>query len=134
MSLLNSLSQINYLAVLVAGVCHMVVGLVWFQPPLFGRAWVALTKQELKPAVRWVAAGFFGHLLIALALAALIVVTDATVPGALLVAVFVWLCFVVTLELGELIWEKIPFKLFLLRIGDHLIGLSLAGAILAVWR
>jgi hypothetical protein len=112
----------------------MAVGLVWFQPLLFGRAWAALTKQELKPAVRWLVPGFFGHMLIALALAMLIVVTDATIPGALLVGVFVWLCFVVTLELGELIWEKIPVRLFLIRIGNHLVALCVASLILGVWR
>ena len=48
--------------------------------------------------------------------------------------VLVWIGFVVTLEIGELIWEKIPFKLFLIRVGGHLVALSVAGAILAVWR
>lgn len=42
--------------------------------------------------------------------------------------------FVVTLETGELIWEKIPPKLFLIRIGNHLVALGLAGIILAIWR
>jgi hypothetical protein len=46
----------------------------------------------------------------------------------------VWLGFVVTLEVGELIWEKIPFRLFAIRIGNHLVALGIAGAILAVWR
>jgi len=41
---------------------------------------------------------------------------------------------VVTLEIGELIWEKIPFKLFMIRVGNHLVALTLAGIILAVWR
>ena len=40
----------------------------------------------------------------------------------------------VTLEIGELIWEKIPFKLFMIRVGNHLVALTLAGIILAVWR
>jgi hypothetical protein len=41
---------------------------------------------------------------------------------------------VVTLEIGELIWEKIPFKLFMIRVGNHLVALTLAGIIPAVWR
>jgi hypothetical protein len=57
-----------------------------------------------------------------------------TVAGGIAVAALVWLGFVVTLEVGELIWEKIPFRLFLIRIGNHLVALSVAGAILAVWR
>jgi hypothetical protein len=35
---------------------------------------------------------------------------------------------------GELVWEKIPFRLFLIRLGDQLLTLSLAGAILALWH
>ena len=128
-------SHINLLAVLVAGICHMAVGLVWFQRALFGRAWSELTQQDLKPAVRWLVPGFIGHILIALALAAIIAVASATTIGqSLLVALFVWLCFVVTLELGELIWEKIPVKLFLIRIGNHLVALSAASLVLAIWK
>ena len=41
---------------------------------------------------------------------------------------------IVPLELGELTWEKIPVKLFLIRCSHHLIALALIGAILAVWR
>jgi hypothetical protein len=57
-----------------------------------------------------------------------------TVMGGITVGVLVWIGFVVTLEIGELIWEKIPFKLFMIRVGNQLVGLSLAGIILAVWR
>ena len=38
------------------------------------------------------------------------------------------------LEIGELIWEKIPFKLFLIRIGNQLVGFIITGIILAVWQ
>jgi len=36
------------------------------------------------------------------------------------------------LEYGELVWEKIPFKLWLVRVGNQLVGLAITGAILAV--
>jgi hypothetical protein len=57
-----------------------------------------------------------------------------TVMGGIAVGVLVWIGFIVTLEIGELVWEKIPFKLFMIRVGNQLVGLSLAGIILAVWR
>jgi len=44
----------------------------------------------------------------------------ANVTGGIAVAILIWIGFVVTLETGELIWEKISYKLFLIRIGDHL--------------
>jgi hypothetical protein len=57
-----------------------------------------------------------------------------TVVGGIIVSVLLWVGFVVTLEIGELILEKIPFKLFMIRVGNQLVGLGLAGIILAVWR
>lgn len=129
------LSDINVLAVLVAGLIHMVVGLVWFARPFFGRAWIQLTGKDLEPDPRWIAAGILGHQVIALALAAVVSLADAsTVAGGLGVAVLVWAGFVVTVEVGELIWERIPFRLFLIRCGNHLVALGLASIILAVWR
>ncbi len=130
-----SLWNINWLAVLIAGIAHMLIGLVWYLPGLFGNEWMKLTGKDLKPASQWMAAGFIGHLSIALVLALVINLAGAsTVIGGIAVGVLIWAGFIVTLEIGELIWEKIPFRLFLLRIGNHLAALSSAGAILAVWR
>jgi hypothetical protein len=135
MSLTTGFSDINLLAVLTAGVAHMVTGLVWYTPKLFGNAWVELTGKDLRPARQWLVAGIIGHQVIALALAVIVRLADATtVAGGIAVAALVWLGFVATLEVGELIWEKIPFRLFLIRIGNHLVALGIAGAILAVWR
>ena len=129
------LQDINLLAVLVAGVAHMVTGLVLFQPKLFGNAWARLTGQELKPATQWIAAGIIGHQVIALVLAMIVYLANATTAAeGAIVGILVWIGFVVTLEIGELIWEKIQFKLFMIRIGNHLAALTIAGEILAVWR
>jgi hypothetical protein len=130
-----NLSSINILAVLVAAIVHMATGLIWFQPKVFGDAWSKLAKADLKPSSRWLPVGLVGHLLIALVLAIIINLAGATtVVEGLFIGILIWLGFIVTLEIGELIWEKIPFNLFLIRVGNHLIALGLAGIILAVWR
>jgi hypothetical protein len=135
MSLATIFSNINLLAVLVAGIVHMATGLIWYQPKFFGNTWANLTRAELKPAPQWLAAGLIGHQVIALVLAIIVTLANATTAlGGIAVGGLVWLGFVVTLEIGELIWEKIPVKLFMIRIGNHLVALSLAGSILAVWR
>jgi uncharacterized protein (DUF697 family) len=113
----------------------VLAGLVWYMPKVFGTAWAELTGKDLKPARQWLVAGLIGHLAIAFVLAVIVELAHVTtVLGGLVVAAFVWMGFIVTLEIGELIWEKIPFKLFLIRIGEHLLSLGLAGMILAVWR
>jgi hypothetical protein len=135
MVLTTSLLDINLLAVLVAGIVHMMIGLIWFMPKLFGNVWAELTGKEMKPASRWIAAGIIGHQVMALVLAVIVKLANVTnVVGGIVVGVLVWIGFIVTLEIGELIWEKIPFKLFMIRVGNQLVGLSLAGSILAVWQ
>jgi len=135
MSLKLILLNINIAAVLVAGIAHMATGLIWFMPRFFGKQWMELTKQELKPDRKWIVAGIIGHQLIALVLAVVVYLANATtVFEGMIVGILIWIGFVVTLETGELIWEKIPFKLFAIRIGNHFVALSVAGAILAVWR
>jgi len=39
----------------------MMKDLVWFMPRIFGKAWMELTGQQLKPARQWLAAGIIGH-------------------------------------------------------------------------
>ena len=128
-------SDINIYAVVIAWMIHVVMGLLWFQPKLFGTQWSALTGQNLKPASKWIVPGFLGHLIMVLVLAILIDHTNAeSGPGGMLVGILAWIGFIVPLEIGELVWEKIPFRLFLIRAGNHLIGLAVSGFILGVWR
>ncbi len=135
MSILAAISDVNWLAVIVAWVAHVVISLLWFQPALFGRAWVELSGKELKPATRWIPIGFAAHFVCVLALAAIVNLTNATtlLEGVAL-GLLVSIGFIGAMLAGELVWEKIPFRLFLIRIGDQVLTISLAGAILALWR
>ena len=129
------LSAINYVAVLVAWIVHVVAGLIWFRPELFGNEWSKLTGRELKPAKQWLIPGLLGHLLMILALLVLIKLTRATsgVQG-MFIGLLAWIGFVVPMESGELVWEKIPFRLFLLRTGNQFIGMAVSGFILGAWQ
>lgn len=40
--------EVNYWAVLLAGLSSMVVGAVWYLPKLFGNAWVKMAKVDVK--------------------------------------------------------------------------------------
>jgi uncharacterized membrane protein len=58
----SAFASINWPAVLVAWIAHVVNSLLWFQPVFFGRAWVKLSGKDMKPATRWIPAGFAAHL------------------------------------------------------------------------
>jgi hypothetical protein len=71
----------------------------------------------------------------ALVLAVVVYLANATTMiEGVVVGALLWIGFVVTMETGELIWEKIPFRLFAIRVGNHFVGLGVAGAILEIWR
>jgi len=54
--------------------------------------------------------------------------------SGLLIGLLSWIGFIVPMEIGELVWEKIPFKLFLLRTGNQFIGIAVSGFILGAWQ
>ena len=129
------LTDINLYAVLVAWIIHTASGLLWFQPKMFGNEWSKLTGKELTPSKKWLIPGLAGHLAMVLVLVIIIQMANITNgPGGLLAGLLCWIGFVVPLEIGELIWEKIPFRLFLIRIGNQFVGMGISGFILGAWQ
>lgn len=128
-------TDINLFAVFVAWIIHTVSGLLWFQPKLFGNKWSRLTGKELRPSKKYLIPGLIGHLAMVFVLVIIIKMANIdTGLGGLFVGLLGWTGFVVPLEIGELIWERIPFKLFLIRTGNQFIGMSISGFILGAWQ
>ncbi|MCX6121749.1 MAG: DUF1761 domain-containing protein [Ignavibacteriales bacterium] len=128
-------TDINLLAVFVAWIVHIAMGLIWFRPELFGNEWSRLTGKELKPASQWIIPGFIGHLMMIFVLVILIKLTNSSNGmSGMLIGLLAWIGFIVPMEVGELVWEKIPFKLFLIRIGNHFLGFAVSGFILGAWQ
>lgn len=44
--------EVNYLAVLLAMISSMVVGSIWYAPPVFGTKWMKLAKVDRKIAAK----------------------------------------------------------------------------------
>jgi hypothetical protein len=128
-------TDINFYAVFVAWIIHIVIGLLWFQPKLFGGEWSRLTGKEIKPSKKWIIPGLIGHL--AMIFVLVIIIKMANIVngfGGLHVGLLCWIGFIVPMEIGELIWEKIPFRLFLIRIGNQFVGICISGFILGSWQ
>ena len=135
MSVITTMTGMNWPAIFILWIAHAAISMAWFSPAVFGKAWVKLSGKEMKPATRWIPVGLLAHLACILALALIVTMARATTfLDGLALGLLVSIGFIGAMLGGELVWEKIPFRLFLIRIGDQILTLGLAGAILAVWR
>ena len=138
------LMGINLWPVLVAAVATMVVGFVWYSPLLFARSWMRLmgydpddkakVQEMQKSAGRSYGISFVASLVTAFVLAKIIDITTVnSVLYGMKVGFAVWLGFVATVQLTEVLFAKKPTKLFLINTGYQLVCYLAMGAILARW-
>jgi len=137
--LLPSTSNINLVAVLVAAIASMVIGMLWYGP-IFGKHWTAfmgIKKQDMakmkKGAGKKVSLGFISTLVMSYVLAHFIAFTQAaTITEGAVIGFWLWLGFVATVTAGSVIWERRSKDLYFLNNAYQLVSLAVMGAILAV--
>ena len=134
--------QINFLAVLISAVIYMAIGFVWYSPLGFAKIWMAAVgkteaqmKESCKDGWKGMFVYFLGLFLLSTVLAYFIDYADAgSATEGIGVGAWAWLGFVATTSLGGVIFEKKPFRLYLINNGYALVGMVISGAILASWR
>ena len=135
------MAVINYLAVLVAAIASMALGMLWYGP-LFGKLWMKLSgitpqsmkKMKLTPKAA-MTMGFIGTLVTAYVLSHFVDLLGVTTwSGAAQFAFWAWLGLVAPVQLGAYLWEGKPFKLFMLNTAYNLVVLIVMTGIVAVWQ
>jgi hypothetical protein len=132
------MSQINYLAVIVAALSSFLVGGLWYSPIMFSNVWVkevGLPEDELKNAKmsKIFAGSFFLSLIIAFNLAAFIGPEADFAFGlfAGAAAGIGWVC----MSLGVIyLFEQRSMKLFLINAGYQAVTYTIMGGILGLWH
>jgi hypothetical protein len=139
---------INYLAIAVVTVINMILGGLWHSPLLFGSTWAKLMGYDLKKMMSdpttqknartgYIVASIC-HLIMNIVMAHFIQYTDVSGSwfDGLKLGLCCWLGFTLTTMLPNQIFSKANFSWLLaaINIGYPMIGLSLAGAILAAWH
>lgn len=129
---------INWLAVLVAALVRMILGAVWFSPPVLLKPWLAaagISDAQMKARFpRALAADVVGSLLMAYGLARLFGYVGAQGMGfGIALGFLIWLSFIAVTTFSAMLYEQRPFKLWLIGNGYHLVALLIMGAILAAW-
>lgn len=130
--------NVNVLAVVVSGVAAMVIGFVWFSPPLFEKTWLAEIGRSRDQVaadspVKYLV-GFIGAVLEAYILAALLnIMGGPSVSLGVLVAVVIWVSFVATTSASNFAFAGRSFRLWMVENGNHLVTLLAMGVILGAW-
>jgi hypothetical protein len=135
---------VNLLSVLVAAVATMVVGFLWYSPLLFAKPWMILMgydpndkaglEEMRKSAGKSYALSFVASLISAFVLGKVIQISTVnSILYGMKIGFAVWLGFVATVQLTEVLFAKKPPKLFLINTGYQMVCYLAMGAILAVW-
>jgi hypothetical protein len=136
--------DVNYWAILVAGVLSIGIGGLWYGP-LFGKQWMSLvgiTPESMKSMKMTPFQAMFGGLIVGL-LTAFVLAHHMAFAGAylgisgyelaLMSAFWVWLGFFVPVNIGVVLWEGKSWKLFLITTSYFLVNLTVASLVLAYW-
>jgi hypothetical protein len=132
--------SINYVAVVVSALVLMVLGAVWYAPPVFGTAWMRLIGKKPEDLQKGTlpqayAMMFVSALVLSFALAHVLRWAGAgTALGGIKVALALWIGFVLTTSSGSLIFEGRPAALYWLNTGYYGVGMIITGIILALWK
>lgn len=132
-------SNINWLAVLVAGVAYFALGALWYSA-LFGKAWIKLSGVNVNDpnAKKGVGAIMFTSFIlmviasIGLALFISKIGTYNWMSGAK-VGLVAGICFSATAISISYLYEKKPFGLHMINGAYNVIGCIIAGIIISVW-
>ena len=132
------IADVNYLAVLVAGLLSMVIGFIWYSMSVFGKPWMKESKLTMKDIGNGPGPGYalvtVGSLLQAYVLAHFIDFTNATtlIEGAT-TGIWVWVGFVATAYAATYVFSQRSLKLWAIDACYFLAVLIVQGALLAVW-
>ena len=142
-------TAINWFAVLGAAFASLIIGFVWYLPPVFGQLWANLVKSygipyasdpdadplapanPLLPLLIWLV----GFLVNATVLAIVIEELNLTRVGeAVLVATLGWLAFGATLSSWPAAFARWPWGIWLINNGCFLVTQIVMAIIITLWQ
>lgn len=135
------LSQLNWIAVVVAAIGYFAMGALWYSRAFFGLKWAQLREINVNDStakdgmIKIMLASFLFILISCTALALLIVRLDLFVfSSALIIGTLAGFGFSGMSIAISLLYQKKPLVLYLIECGYHLAGNIIAAVILVLWR
>lgn len=136
--------EVNYLAVLLAGIASMAIGFLWYSQMVLGKQWMkekGLTAENLKKAQKEMgksyAVSFVISLITAYVLSHVMVLSEnffgyPMVQTGLTTAFWMWLGFAMPVQAGATIFGNKNWKLFAIDTGYQLVSLLAMGVVIGV--
>lgn len=138
---IDALTDLNWLAVIVAALAYFAIGAVWYAPPVFGKAWMAaggMTEPGDGPGPAIFAVPLIGSVLSAVALAMLAAASDTdTLSEGLVLGVVAAIGFALAISLVTATFESNkpkPMVWGAVNAGYHILGTLVASAIIGAWQ
>lgn len=134
--------EVNYLAVILAAVSSMVVGMVWYIPSIFGNTWMKLTKVDPNKApdnpAKTYGLTFLASLATAYVLAHVAFLSNkyfgnSFIQDAVTTAFWLWLGFTASRILVHDLFERRRLKLTLINSGHELATVLVMGVIIGLF-
>jgi hypothetical protein len=137
------LSQLNWLAVIVAALAYFAIGAVWYAPPAFGKVWsaaggMAILEAGTRPSPAIYLTPLVGSVLSAVALGMLAKATDTdTLQEGIALGLVVAIGFAVAISFVTAQFESEkpkPMVWGAVNAGYHVVGNLVAAIIVASWQ
>jgi hypothetical protein len=130
------LSEINYLAVVVAALAFFAWSAIYYAPPVTGRAWqkaAGLTQQQTRPTPGIFVASYIAYFLMALTLAAIARATGSSdFADGLVLGLFVGVGIAAAGIWNGGLYEQ-RLNLAWINIGNVVVGFIIVAVIVTVW-
>ncbi|MGB8260209.1 MAG: DUF1761 domain-containing protein [Terracidiphilus sp.] len=129
----------NLLALFASACMLWFLGALWYSPVLFAKPWMAMIavpeEGKKQKMLSGMISSFFGDLVLSFVLAHFVLWARAEnfAHGAF-IGFLAWFGFIASPLFPQGIYEGRPTRLFWINAGYWLVGLLLAGGLLAVWR
>jgi hypothetical protein len=139
----DPLSDLNWLAVLVAALAYFAIGAVWYAPPLFGKAWAAAgglpaPDAGTRPSPAIYLTPLVGSVLASVALGMLAKATGSdTFQRGFVLGLVCAIGFAVSITFVTAQFESEkpkPMVWGAITAGYHAVGILVAAIVVATWR
>jgi len=132
------LSQVHWIAVLVATIVGFLLGGLWFSPALFSNRWMAAlgkSKEQLGKPGPALVLSFVVTLVTATALAVLLVIMPLTTTfGALRLGLMIGVVFYALATASDYAYTGWPRTIYWIQASYHVLMIAVMATIIAAWR